>query len=108
MVFKHKNLSEGRWREFSLMEQLGHIGSEISRANIWQYKDEKFFNGSVERALELFDLTLEDPRWRSRLREINRAREVFIDAIFKGKEYGSTLADIDRYFLNFALAARKI
>ena len=108
MAFAHKNLASGRWYELSLMEQLGNIGSEVSRARNWKDKDEKIFNDAVERALELFDLTLQDPRWHGRLREINRAREVFCDAVFGGKEYRSTLEDLDRYFLNFALAARKI
>ncbi len=103
MAFIHKNLASGRWSEFSLMEQLGNIGSEVSRARNWKGKDEKIFNGAVERALELFDLTLRDSRWRGRLREINRAREVFCDAVLGGKEYGSTLEDLNKYFYYFAL-----
>ena len=102
-----------RWQKFSLMEQLGNIGSEVARARHWQGKDEKLFWHSTERALELFDFTLEDPRWRSpagrggRLREIARAREVFCNAISGGKEYKDSLEDLNRYFLFFAYAARK-
>lgn len=82
MVLFHNNLSFERWQELSLLEQLGNIGSEVSRALKWEGKDEKTFNGAVDRALELFDLTLQDARWRgARLREIARAREVFCDAI---------------------------
>ncbi len=114
-----------RWQQFSLIEQLAHIGSEIARACHWQRKDEKLFRHSTERALELFDFTLEDPRWRSperhgglgrrspalrgeggRLREIARAREVFCDALMGGEAYGSSLDDLYRYFLFFAYAAR--
>ncbi|MDP3956811.1 MAG: hypothetical protein Q8P97_02340 [bacterium] len=103
----HKDLAAGRWFKLSLMEQLGNIGSEVSRAANWQGKDEKIFQGAVERGFELFDLTLEDPRWRGRLREIGRAREVFCDAVFGGKEYGSKLGDLKNYFLPFAYAARR-
>mgnify|MGYP001599270616 FL=1 len=102
----HKSLSEGEWRKLSLLEQLGNIGSEISRAGRWQGKDEELFNGAVERALELFDLTLEDPRWRKRMREIARAREVFCDTVFGKKEYQSSLEDLLRYFDQFAYAVR--
>lgn len=103
----HKNLASGKWNTFSLAEQMGNIGSEVSRARRWQGKDEKLFQSAVERALELFDLTLEDPRWHGgRLREIARSREVFCDAISGGKEYQSSLGDLDRYFLQFAFAAR--
>lgn len=107
MSFLHKELASGRWQNFSLAEQLGNIGSEVSRSIRWRGKDEKLFWGAVERALELFDLTLADPRWRGRLREIARAREVFCDAVFGGKLYKSSLEDLDRYFLQFALAARQ-
>jgi hypothetical protein len=69
-------------------------------------RDERRVIGAFERALELLDLTLADPRWRDRLREIARARELLCDAATGGAEYGTTLEDLDRYFLAFALAAR--
>ncbi len=102
----HKELAAGRWFTFSLAEQFGHIGSEVGRARKWQGKDEAIFQGAVERALELFDLTIADPRWKERLREIARAREVFCDAVFGGKEYGSSLESLERYFFPFAMAAQ--
>jgi hypothetical protein len=105
MAFVHKNLAAGGWAKFSLAQQMGNIGSEVSRAEKWRNKDEKNFNGAVERALELFDLTLEDSRWLGRRREINRAREVFCDAVLGGKEYGSELKNLIPYFDWFALAA---
>lgn len=103
----HKELAGGRWRTLSLAEQMGNIGSEVSRAKNREGKDEEKFQNAVRRALELFDLTLEDPRWRRRLREIARAREVFCDAILGGKEYHSTLEGLMPYFDQFAYA-RKI
>ena len=106
MAFKHKELAAGRWFELSLKEQMGNIGSEVSRAGRWQNKDEKLFWGAVERALELFDLTLADPRWKGRRREIARAREVFCDAVYGGKEYKSSFQNLQPYFDQFAFAAR--
>ena len=106
--FLHKDLGGGRWFEFSLAEQLGNIGGEVHRALRSQGTDEKLFTGAVDRALELFDLTLQDPRWRGgRVREIARAREVFCDAVLGGAEYQSSLEDLNRYFLQFALVARR-
>ncbi|MBI1754836.1 hypothetical protein HY250_02480 [Candidatus Azambacteria bacterium] len=107
MAILHKNLADGRWFELSLMEQLGNIGSEVSRAQSAQNKDTARFQNATDRALELFDLTLSDARWRGRLTEVGRAREVFCDAVLGGKEYGSSLADINRYFTHFAIAARQ-
>lgn len=106
MVFKHKELAAGRWYELSLMEQMGNIGSEVSRVLLHKDKDERLFWTAVERALELFDLTLSDRRWKNRLWEIARAREVFCDAIYGGKLYKGSLYDLVRYFNHFAYAAR--
>jgi hypothetical protein len=104
--FIHKTLAAGGWRKLSLCEQLGNIGSEISRADLWQKKDMAIFQRTVDRALELFDLTLSDPRWRGRRREIARAREVFSDAVLGGREYGSSLKELVPYFNQFAVAAQ--
>jgi hypothetical protein len=90
----------------SLLEQLGNVGSEVSRMRRWADRDERLAAGAFERALELLDLTLTDPRWRRRLREIARARELLCDAATGGGAYGTTLEAMDRYFLAFALAAR--
>lgn len=102
----HKELAEGRWFQLSLAEQLANIGSEVSRACKWQKKNQKIFQQTVERALELFDLTLEDSRWIGRFREIARVREVFCDAITGGGEYKSKLEDIDKYLFHFAFLSR--
>ncbi len=103
----HQEAAKGRWRKFSLAEQLANVGSEISRAKNWQGKDGKIFWGAVERALELFDLTLDDSRWRKRLKEIGRAREIFCGAVLGDNEYDTTLEDLERYFFNFAVLTRR-
>ncbi len=107
MTFLHKELATGRWYTLSLAEQLGNIGSEVFRASRQKDKDEKMFQQAVERALELFDLTLSDPRWKGRRLEVARAREVFCDAVYGGALYKSSLNDLVRYFDNFAFAARR-
>jgi predicted nucleic acid-binding Zn-ribbon protein len=100
-------VSKERWFTLSLADQLGHIGSEVGRARTWQSKDEESFWGAIRRALELFDLTQEDQRWKKRRKELDRARESFADAVLGGKEYGSSLPDLEKYFMQFALLARK-
>lgn len=107
MKIVHKELASGRWQQLTLCEQLANIGSEVSRVLRWKNKDKKNFEGAVSRALELFDLTLQDPQWRGRLREIGRAREVFLDAVSGGREYKSSLEELERYFFYFAYCARQ-
>ncbi len=102
----HKNLGAGRWYELSLAQQLGNIGSEISRAKLAQNKDDARFWGAVARGQELFFLTLADKRWSKwRKKELNRAYEIFCDAVLGGKVYGGDLASLDKYFTYFAIAA---
>jgi len=102
----HKELAAGKWQKLSLMEQMANIGGEVSRVLHWQNKDEKLYENAINRALELLDLTISDPRWQNRLKEIVRTRELLCDAILGGKEYKTSLKDLNRYFFHFALAAR--
>jgi hypothetical protein len=104
----HRELAAGGWGRLSLAEQLANVGSEVGRLRRWRGRDEAVAARAFERALELLDLTLADPRWRGRRKEIARARELLCDAALGGHEYGSTLEALDGYFLAFALAARRV
>jgi hypothetical protein len=108
MAYLHQDLASGRWQKFSLVEQLANIGAEIGRALSWKARgDEEKSRKALERGFELFDLTIADPRWRGRLKEIVRAREVVGDYFFGKNEYQSTPESLEKYFLQFAIAARK-
>ena len=103
---QHSLLAAGRWHTLSLAQQLGNIGSEMSRAARWQGKDTERFEGAVARAFELLDLTLQDPRWKHRLKEIARLREAVADAYLGGTQYRTSFQDLDSYLMPFALLAR--
>ncbi len=90
-----------RWHTLPLAEQMANIGSEVGRAAKWQNKDNARFDSAVARALELIDLTLEDPRWHSRSPELGRFKEFFCDAVLGGHEYGTILASLEKYLLPF-------
>lgn len=110
MSFRYRKSVKEKWQKFSLIEQFANIGSEVSRAKSWQGKNEKLFWGAAERTLELFDFTLRDARWRGlkgRLKEIARAKELFCDAVLGGRDYKTSLEDLDKYFLYFGLLARR-
>ena len=104
MSFQHASTAQGSWSKLSLAEQLGNIGSEVGRAASWEKRDPKLSQGAAERALELFDLSLDDSRWHMPAkREIARAREVFCDAMLGGHSYSTSMKDMERYFFNFTI-----
>lgn len=107
---QHRDLAAGRWWALSLAEQLGNVGSEVSRATRWTGRNPELARGALYRALELLDFTLADPRHRAspaRLREIARAREVLVDFFAGSNEYGSSGPSLQKYFDAYALAARR-
>ncbi len=106
----HRELAAGRWWELTLAEQLGNVGSEFGRAVRWSARNPALAEAAFHRALELIDLTLDDPRHRrsaARLREIARAREVVVDFLAGPNQYGSTGPSLQKYFDAYALAARR-
>ena len=110
MSAQHRDLVAGRWWQLSVAEQLGNVGSEVGRAIRWMTSHPARAQAAFHRALELIDLTLDDPRHRrsvARLREIARAREVVVDFLSGPNQYGSTGPSLQRYFDAFAAAARR-
>ncbi len=107
-TMQHQDLADGRWFRLSLALQLGNIGSEVSRVlKARAAGNEERMQSAFVRCLELFDLTLCDPRHRERLRELCRVREVLCDFVAGDNQYASTPQDLDRYFTCFAIAGRR-
>lgn len=97
------------WAQLDIFNQMGNIGSEVGRA-IKAYRNGKFDRAdkAIDRALDLFDATTEclvrdhSPR----LKEVLRAREEFLRLFFDGT-FEFDADNIERYFMQFAFAARK-
>ena len=104
---QHKELAEGRWNTLSFAEQMANIGSEIERTISWrQKKNPEISSRAFERALELIDLTVADPKNRKRLRELLRVREAVSDHFYFDNYYRSTPENWQRYFGAFLIAVR--
>ena len=105
----HSGLAAGGWAALSLAEQLANVGSEVDRAiAAWAARRSDRFERALDRALELFDLTASDHRWRGhRRREILRAREEFCRLFFDEDTPTGTARTLSRYFLSFAVLARR-
>lgn len=106
----HKGLAQGRWFTLSAMEQLGNIGSEVSRAlNAQEKGDHEAMTYAMYRALDLIDLTVEDTKWRThRLKELLRMREVLCDYFFGDNVYAVTQDMWRKDFLFYGYAARAL
>jgi len=105
---QHVTLAAGRWRSLPFLEQMAHIGGEAERALNWKRRGHE--GNSVlayERALELLDLTLDDPRNLPRARELTRLRESLVDFFQGPNQFGSSDTLIRKYFGAFAYAARR-
>lgn len=105
----HKGLAGGRWAEFSFDDQMGHVGSEVERAiRAHEQGLTERFDSALVRALELFDLTVADERWRgARRREVLRAREEFC-RLFSSEDVPNRSAEeLKEHFLEFGIAARE-
>lgn len=102
----HKGLANGRWFELSLIEQLANVGMDVERTINWKKEgDLDLSRQAFERALELLDFTIADPKNRMRLKEILRVREALVDYFVYDNEYNSTDKQWSDYFYNFAYAA---
>jgi hypothetical protein len=103
----HQNQAAGAWQRRPLVDQLANVGSEVGRIRRWRGKNPDLCEKAFVRALELLDMTITDPRWKGRRKELTRARSLLCDAMDGGKEHGTTIEDLDRYFLAYAVVARQ-
>jgi len=97
----HKELSDGRWYEMSLVEQMANIGSEILRAIEWKDKNKNYSILAAERGIELIFLTISDPKNKKRLKEICRLKEIFYDYFFFDNQYKLDKKQWENYFYPF-------
>ena len=107
MNYQHKQLAAGGWAKLSLMEQMANIGSEVERTISWRDKKNlDYSNRAFERALELLDLTVENSKRVSCLKELLRLREMLVDYFVFDNEYSSSDKLWRSYFYPFNFAAR--
>ncbi len=96
-------MNRERWFQLTFAQQMGNIGSELTRARLWEEKrEETQWIKALERGLVLIDCTLEDPRWRNRLRELTRLREVVCDWYAGQKTYPVPVKFLEDYCTQFS------
>ncbi len=98
----HKNLSAEKWQKFSKEDQILNIAAEFSRAKNWLAEGEKKQAlDCLNRAFELLDLTINDPRWRRGLNELLRFRDVLAQFYIKKDKNTEEFKKIFRTLLMF-------
>jgi hypothetical protein len=101
-------IDRDKWSQLTIFEQMGNIGSEVGRA-CKAHRSGKIQRqeAAIERALDLFDATSEVlvAQKSHRLREVLRAKEEFL-RLFYDNTFDTDAEQIERYFMQFAIAAR--
>ncbi len=107
-IMIHTGLTPERWFKFSTFEQLANVGCDVERTIQWKKKgDLDLSQKAFDRALELLDLTIADPKTKGgALRELVRMREFLKDYFLCDNEY-KVLDDtfLYNYFFDFSYAA---
>lgn len=100
----HPDLTPEKWHSYTLEFQMANIGSEIERAIKWKHKtNESLAQSANFRCLELYDLTIDDPKHLKHLTEITRARELWLDFFIGSNQYQQTDKQWQNYFKFFTL-----
>ena len=69
-------------------------------------KDLETRNRCLERAIELIDITKEDSKNYIKLQELDYIRKIIADR-YISRVYNTSLNDLEKYCLDFALVANK-
>jgi hypothetical protein len=98
-----------RWATLDIFHQMGNIYSEVGRSfkSMNNIKSEEH-QAAVARAIDLFDATVEVlvQKKSPKVREVLRAKEVYLDLVNNRHASPRAIRDLDRYFMQFAHAAR--
>ena len=101
----HSEELHSDWQTYPIAYQMGNIGSEVSRSLKWTEKGNiKRANAAIDRALELFDFTIEaNIKNHARLTEILKAREEFCDYFFGNNSWHTNPIKMQKYYDGFAM-----
>ena len=119
---QHPGLHNGGWEKIPFHQQMGNIGSEVSRMLRWKRKgNHERSEKAFYRALELLDLTIstaqktrisndtgsENNKGSGRLKELCRAREELCDFFLEAGTMGTDPESLMRYYDQFAMLFKR-
>ena len=97
-----------KWAEISILDQMANIYSEVGRTILAKNSgDDQKFEAALSRALDLFEATIEilNKQKSPRTREVLLAKYQFL-SLFFAKRRQEDQVSLERYFRQFAIAAR--
>ena len=102
-------VDKDRWSRMNIFDQMGNISSEVGRSfNAKRHGNKADCLQAVWRAIDLFDATIsmliatKSPRSK----EVLRAKEVYLSAIYGDSEQPTEDRALEQYFMQFAIASR--
>ena len=95
-----------RWDQFTLMEKMGNVSSEVSRLVRWLQNGDRAAEGAGSRVLELIDATIAGELSEGGKRERSVLREVIVDLGGSAPRHSIGSEGLQNYLREFAVAAR--
>ena len=103
------SIDEARWASLDIFNQMGNIYSEVGRSfKTKGQHDPKDHEEAIGRAIDLFDASIRAliAQKSPKSKEVLRAKEQFLDIALNDDATLETTQSLDRYFMQFAIAAR--
>lgn len=102
------SMDVGRWQTLTISQQLGNIASEFARFRSAVERGERTrIDQAYVRLSEIVRLTVRDPRWTLRRRELDRLDESIRHLCGEPSELEVSFDDVQNYLLPFAVLARQ-
>ena len=102
-------IDQTRWAKLDIFNQMGNIYSEVGRSfRTREQVNAKDHNEAVARAIDLFDATIRtlNDKKSPKAREVSLAKEQFLLTVNDNNASQESIQGLDRYFMQFAVAAR--
>lgn len=94
--------------DIRIIKQLGNLASELSRAYVWEKKNDKSSRDqALIRALGILDTTISETKEKNQLKELTKLHEIIGDRLELNHGFDISTAQIRDFCLNFAILARK-
>jgi hypothetical protein len=102
-------IDEVKWAKLDIFNQMGNIYSEVGRSfKTKGQQNSEDHQQAVSRAIDLFDASIRVliAQKSPKSKEVLRAKEQFLDIVLNDKATAEATQSLDRYFMQFAIAAR--